>query len=702
MPPAADVPSAPPPKWADQKSYDFDTWYCSEPTAQYQVLAMVNVICIAILMVLFTITGSLSSMSGWEFFAEMTWMSFGQLFDGVGGSPDGSLWGTRFVGLVNTFMGMFVFGLVCAFVEDAINVKMDSLRRGKTKVLEEGFDLIIGWNPRILPLVKQLILANESDFVNDGKEGCVVILSEMDKPEMDDFWMGEIPIDERRGTKIVTRQGAAIEAFNLRKVSARRASSITILSPAPHHPDESDAQVTRIMLALTGRLGVPGEDGIQGHVVLELCDVDNMPYVALAIPDDKAHIKQQFVKPIVAHDLTGRLMIQCALQPGLARCFAHILEFDYNEFYFQNFPALSRRRFADVCFMFEDAVPFGIHLKNPVMLKTKEDDGTETSRLVKIMINPPGDQLLDAEDEIIVIAEDNDTFQIGDLNMVDPRECPDWTPPDPEPTRMLLVGFRRDLDDMINEIDKWVAPGTKLVQFSSQDVDERMEILVQGGLEMNFQNIEMQPIRGNPVILRDLDPVSCDPALDIPSFDSIIVLTEGVDDDGEALTPLNCDSRTLVTTLLIRDIQKRYNSVKTLVCEILDPRTEKLLKLAKLDDFLSANDLVSMTLAQVAKESDIHGLIEDIFCPEGDEMHIKDIRQYAHEGEHLNWWEITARARMQGEVALGFIKPEFGKNPILNPGNQAQINDGSCPAGFSKKTRLTWKYGDHLVVFSMN
>ena len=39
----------------------------------------------------------------------------------------------------------------------------------QTKVLEDGFNLIIGWNGRILPLVQQLILANES---NGG--GCVI------------------------------------------------------------------------------------------------------------------------------------------------------------------------------------------------------------------------------------------------------------------------------------------------------------------------------------------------------------------------------------------------------------------------------------------------------------------------------------------------------------------------------------------------
>merc|ERR1711998_197319 len=402
-----DAPALPKPSWSALKSYEFDTWYCSEPTAQYQVLFWVNVFCIIVLMILFTITGSLADMHGMEFFFEMVWMSTGQLFDGMGGSPDGELWGTRFVGLVNTFMGMFVFGLVCAFVEDAINSQMDSLRRGKRQVLEDGFDLIIGWNPRMLPLVRQIILANESE-----SNCCLVILAEKDKPEMDDFFMNEIPLEDRKTTKIVTRQGSPIETFNLKKVSATMASSITILSPDPHKPDESDAQVTRIMLALTGKMGVPGEDGIQGHVVVELCDIDNKAYVYLAIPEEKEYIKDQYVKPMVAHDITGKLMIQCALQPGLSRAFSHILAFEYNEFYFQKFEQLQRRRFADVCFMFEDAVPFGIHLAEPVMLKTRDGE-PDAGRMVKIMINPPGDQLLDENDEIIVIAEDNDSSKLA-------------------------------------------------------------------------------------------------------------------------------------------------------------------------------------------------------------------------------------------------------------------------------------------------
>jgi len=698
-----ELPPPPPVPWGDQKSYDFDTWYCSEPTAQYQVLFWVNIFCIVVLMILFTITGSLADLHGFEWFAECLWMSTGQLFDGIGGSPDGGLWGTRAVGLVNTFMGMFVFGLVCAFIEDAINSKLDSLRRGKTKVLESGFNLIIGWNGRILPLVQQLILAAESDG-----GGCVVILSDMDKPEMDDFWQSEIPVGDRMGTKIVTRQGEAIEAFQLEKCSAKVAKSVVVLAPAVHESDESDAQVIRVMLALTGKLGTPGVDGIQGHVVCELCDIDNLEYAKLATPHHASYttaegeimtgkeIQDAYVKTVVGHDLTGRLMIQSCLQPGLARVFAHLLAFEYNEFYFKCFPELQRRRFADVCFMFQDAVPFGIHFKEPQI----QEDAEGNERRVKIWINPHGDTVLEAEDEIIVIAEDNDSFSIGELNMVDPRDCPDFQEAEPTPVKWLLIGFRRDLDDMINEVDKWVAKGSTLTMMSAHSTDFRIEQLKSGGLkqellEMNHPNANCSLLfdEGNPVLLRDLERLD---APKIHEFDAIIVLTESVDADNNPLIPMNCDSRTLVTTLLIRDIQKRHQKLNTLCCEILDPRTENLLALSSLDDYISANDLVSMALGQIAEESDIHGLLIDIFSPEGSEFHIKDIRLYAQEGETLNWWEIVARARMRGEVALGFIKKELSPAPILNPGNESQkdVFEGT------KSTRIMWSYGDQLIVLS--
>jgi len=565
-------------------------------------------------------------------------------------------------------MGMFVFSLVCAFIEEAINEKLEALRKGKSKVQEDTFSLIIGWSDRILPLIIQLTQANES-----SNGGIIVVLADKDKEWMDEYLKDNVT--DMLGSSIVTRSGLPIDLFSLKKVNAKLARSIVVLS-TNSDPDESDAQTIRTVLALTGAMGVPGEDGIQGHVVCEVCDIDNADIVRLGIAS--AHRAKEVVKPVVANDLTGRLMILCSLEPGLARVFTHILAFEFNEFYFKGWDGsgswpfnvdLTGRRFADCCFMFESAVPFGVHLATP------DEFGK------KIIINPPGDYIIAAGDEIIVIAEDDDSYFPGMLHMVDPGPNPAIEEEAEEPTRLMLIGFRRDLDDMISEVDKWVEPGSTLMLFCDTLVPDRMKVLEMNGLDMeSIKNITLEHYVGNPMLLRNIEEVRPQ------NYDGIIVLTEKKDGrDG-----LSCDSCTMVTTLLIRDIQKREGVFPTLVSEILDPRTSNLIRLAKMNDFICANDFVSMALGQIAEESDIHGLIEEIFSPEGSEMHIKPINLYAYEGESLNFWELVTRARNRAQVCLGWMKlDEYeGGSPVpnLNP--------------VDKVEKHIWMKGDMLVVLS--
>merc|ERR1712072_1524921 len=141
---------------------------------------------------------------------------------------------------------------------------------------------------------------------------------------------------------------------------------------------------------------------------------------------------------------------------------------------------------------------------------------------------------------------------------------------------ILLIGFRNDLDDMINEIDKWVAPGSVVYLFNDTPIDKRMEILMSGGLAETFNNIALEHFEGNPIFYKDVVKVAPQ------TKTATIILTEKVEDrDG-----LSSDSRTLVTSLLVRHLQKlehgRHAMASTckLVCEIMDPRTENLLSMA--------------------------------------------------------------------------------------------------------------------------
>lgn len=69
---------------------------------------------------------------------------------------------------------------------------------------------------------------------------------------------------------------------------------------------QSDARALRVVLSLTGV-----KEGLRGHVVVEMSDLDNEPLVKL--------VGGEVIETVVAHDVIGRLMIQCALQPGLAQ-----------------------------------------------------------------------------------------------------------------------------------------------------------------------------------------------------------------------------------------------------------------------------------------------------------------------------------------------------------------------------------------------
>jgi hypothetical protein len=380
-------------------------------------------------------------------------------------------------------------------------------------------------------------------------------------------------------------------------------------------------------------------------------------------------------------------MVQCSLEPGLAAVFSHILAFAGNEFYFSEWPELVGKRFADTCFMFEDAICLGIRYKTA----HEREDGS----LTYMGLNPPGTDLIEEGDKLIFIAEDDDTYAPGELKLTSCGPPPSIEPPPRPPTKTLLIGWRRDMQDMIFEVDKWVSEGSKLaILAEAPSVQERYEELKSQDCDPaeDLSNVCLEMMVGNPIIRADLV------ATELKEYDAVLVLTE----EREGIPGLSSDSRSMVTMLLVRDEQNRYlmeekiKKLPVMIAEILDPRTAQLLELASADDSMVSNEFVSMALAQMAMEKDIRLLVDDLFNPEGNEMHIKGVHLFAQAGESLSFWEIMNRARQRVEIALGFElsvtnadKLRDGVNEgelILNPPNKSQ--------------KITWMPNDRIIVLS--
>ncbi|XP_028757197.1 ion channel CASTOR isoform X2 [Neltuma alba] len=463
-----------------------------------------------------------------EDLAHCLWLSWTYVADsGNHASSEGI--GPRLVAVSISFGGMLIFAMMLGLVSDTISEKFDSLRKGKSEVVERNHTLILGWSDKLGSLLNQLSMANES-----LGGGTVVVMAEQDKEEME-LDIAKMEFDFK-GTSVICRSGSPLILADLKKVSVSKARAIIVLAE-DGNADQSDARALRTVLSLTGV-----KEGLRGHIVVELSDLDNEVLVKLVGGD--------LVETVVAHDVIGRLMIQCARQPGLAQIWEDILGFENCEFYIKRWPQLDGMLFEDVLISFPDAIPCGI--------KVALHGG-------RIILNPDDSYVLQEGDEVLVIAEDDDTYAPASLPMVWRGSLPkDFVYPE-SPERILFCGWRRDMEDMIMVLEASLAPNSELWMFNDVPEKEREKKLTDGGLDINrLVNISLVNREGNAVIRRHLE------SLPLESFDSILILAdESVEDSA-----IQADSRSLATLLLIRDIQLGCTSPTTTITRRLIPFSE--------------------------------------------------------------------------------------------------------------------------------
>ncbi|XP_076959776.1 ion channel CASTOR-like isoform X2 [Bidens hawaiensis] len=582
--------------------------------------------------------------------ADCLWLSWSYVADS-GNHANSEGVGPRLVSVSISFGGMLIFAMMLGLVTDAISEKFDSLRKGRSEVVKKDHTLILGWSDKLGSLLNQLAIANES-----LGGGIVVVMAERDKEEME-LDIAKMEFDFRE-TSVICRSGSPLILADLKKVSVSKARAIIVLAE-DGNADQSDARALRTVLSLTGV-----KDGLRGHIVVELGDLDNEVLVKLVGGD--------LVETVVAHDVIGRLMIQCARQPGLAQVWEDILGFENCEFYIKRWPQLDGMPFEDVLISFPDAIPCGV--------KSVSCGG-------KIILNPDESYILQEGDEVLVIAEDDDTYAPVPLPTVNEAPFIHISRPARKPQKILLCGWRRDIDDMIVVLDAFLAPGSELWMFNEVIEGVREQKLIDGGLDIErLMNITLVHREGNAVIRRHLE------SLPLESFDSILILAdESVEDSA-----IQADSRSLATLLLIRDIQAKrlpYREAKAshgrkgsfsqgswigemqqasdksvIISEILDPRTKNLLSMSRISDYVLSNELVSMALAMVAEDRQINDVLEELFAEEGNEMHIRQADLYIKEGEELSFYEILLRARQRREIVIGYRSGNVEKAVINPPG----------------------------------
>ncbi|CAI5981248.1 unnamed protein product [Closterium sp. NIES-65] len=642
-------------------------------------------------------------------FGEAVWVSWTMLSDpGQQGAQD-SIW-KRVLSVVLTIKGLLLLALLVGLATDGVAKQVDDLNKGKGPVMERGHVLVVGWTPRTIPLVQQLVGA-------DGSRAVVVLAGGKGKEEMDSALLDAIPKSERQkagGGQIVTRTGSPFHSEDLARCAADAARSIVLLSPPVSDPSQADAFVIQASLALANR------PDISADIIAELSSLSNVRLLqrlhrtllapspstttttAQAPPSSTAsssqRVRRRRLVPVAAENLSLRTLLSAAVHRGTADVTADLLDFENDEFYFKEWPELVGRTFGDALFLFDNATPCGL-MKAPKQHTAPDASGAAGSSMGEVLVNPPSWTLIEPGDKLLVIAADRNSYRPGPSRLPPPPSeltaaaVPAATQKAPRGTssssvggkqHVLICGWRPEAKQLVELLPSILAQGSEVTVVATH-ISPTDELLL--GNIRRHKKLPIRIKRGSPADREVME------SLPLETVDSVILLQstqvnggENGEDEEEDAGMVD-SSQATVTALLIRSIQAARGRAQeaAIVAEV--PASERdvarQVERHALDGAVCPEHLEAQVLAQITHDPDVGTVLDEIIGSERNRMAVRRADEFIgeHEAGIFNLWEMQARVRMSEELVIAYRhRGEWH----LNPSNKDQL--------------IPWGHDDRLLV----
>jgi voltage-gated potassium channel Kch len=535
-----------------------------------------------------------------------------------------------------TVFSLLMVSLLIGILNAAIDNRVQALRRGRSRVVESGHTVILGWSEQVFTIVSELAIANENQ-----PHSSIIILGDKDRVDMEDELRHKVGRTGR--TRVVCRSGDPIEYSSLDIVSIQEARSIIVISPDTAHPD---ASVVKTLLAITN---APDRRREPYQIVAELQNPRNL-YAARLAGGEEAEL-------VLAGDVIARIMAQTCRRTGLSLVLTELLNFEGDEIYFQEEPGLIGKTFGEALFAYEDSAVIGLCPR----------DGAPT-------LNPPMDTCIQPGDSIIAISEDDDTVILSGLGrpaiQMDAVRELEHAPNMPE--RALILGWNWRAPAVIDVLDNYVAPGSSVTVVA---IDPDGEVArACASLHPVRQTLEFHG--GDTTDRSTLD------ALAIETYQHVILLCYC-----DNLSAQDADARTIVTLLHLRSIAEHTGHPFSVVSEMLDARNRNLAEIAHPDDFIVSDQLVSLLLAQISENRHLREVFDNLLAPAGSEIYLKPAADYVQSGVSVNFYTVVEAARRRGEVAFGYRQMAAEADQARNYG--VVVNpDKSQPIVFEQMDRI--------------
>lgn len=556
------------------------------------------------------------------------------------------------VGMIATFGGLVLLAVLLTTISDFFAEQQRKSNEGRDPIVEGGHLVLLGLSSQTKQFLEELAICEANNAPKT-----VAILDTMPKSEIEE----EI---KRQNTKtgdlkIVCRNGLPSSAADLWKVGADVCSRIVILDEPSLPRDEADAITFGTLLTLRGQGNCGWPHG--GHIAVQCCLGKNVTFMNNLYPG------KTFV---LSGERLGRLMVQSAQDQGLCPIFNAIIGFEGDEFYSSKAGdlGLAGKSFQEAPFWCEHTVPIGI----------RDSSGT-------YHINPEKSYKMKKDDEVILLAEDDDALVPLSKPMMDfeawktkfgSAKFEEADPNDNEVVRVLICNFteRGYGCAILFALDEMCGAGSECDIFCSLSEEDVMSIIknAEEETERCLKNLKVKHIHTVPQ--HQMTSRHKINILQLKEYHFQFVLADA------ALGFQKADEQTVAMIIQMKTLlQESSPDVKfEPLVEVCTPNATLQLELCGIKNTINTISMMSKAMALVAIDTLAHGVLSDLLSATGNNMDITFLQDYLGKQPlptQITFVEVAAMVnRAAQQVVIGWSeRNEEGEQVwVVNPKNKVQ------------------------------
>jgi hypothetical protein len=543
--------------------------------------------------------------------------------------------------LAVTLIGIFLGATIIGIISSGIDSRLETLRRGRSAVVEVGHTLIVGRSDKLSVVISELVEANRSE-----RGRAIVVLTADDPVEVTDDIRRDVK--DLGTSRLVVRSGTPTRVNDLARMNPQDAKSVIVLSP---DDDTARAYLVKVVLGLNQLIPA----GSPTTIVAEAGDEE----VADAL---KEALGSRLIT-VIPSAIVARITAQVSRTSGLGAVYQELLDFDGDEMYIVPIPDhWIGASFGQLTLASSKATIIGL----------QRADGS-------VSLTVGAEEIVNAGDKAIGIAEDDSVFVLD-------RQPEPWARPADHPMmaiektreRTLIVGWSPVATLVVKEIENHVASGSELVVLIDPDNHEADEVraeLEAAGLARQIFTINSGSTISRSVLAEVMGG---------EAFDHVMILCERSEFDLD-----EADARVLLTLMHVRAIAPDTSS--NVIAELADPNDVELGRQGDSSEFIVSMQLISLLLAQLSESPHLSHVFADLFDGTGAAVAMHPVERYVPLGES-DFDSVIAAARNWGVVAIGYR--------TAGAGDQSVALAGGIRVNPPKSERIRFEAGDMVVVIA--